>query len=552
MSETGTNRGNPPDPNEPWLPPRAHGMVERAKRFWQRSPVAVKLFAGALLLTITAVAAYHLVEPIVREDAVLFSQLDPEDAGGIVEKLKTQQIPYSLTGDGTTIRVPKDRVHELRLQLASEGLPRGGQVGFESFEKLRLGATEFEQHVTYRRAMEGELARTIASVRSVRSARVHLVLPKRSVFTKKQAPASASVVVQLNGGTLLPNEVQGVVGLVASAVAGLEPDSVALVTTEGTMLHRPKRKVKEGEEEVGTEETDQNAQTRALEALLEERTRTMLERVLGAGHVDVRISADVDTAKIEKKSDLFDPVMTALRSEQQLVEQASGGVDGVVADTVAGVPGAEANLPGGAGLLGEEGEIGGATRRSHTRNYEINRIQERRVSVTQSVKRLAVAVVVDGVKTTGPAGAEQVVPRTREELDKLTTLVRSAVGFDEDRGDSVTVESVPFFIEPAPEELAEEPPLLPIPEAQRALIEPYMPLARTVGIGLAGLIALLWVRKRWKKRSVANKAKRLKAEKKFKELAAARIEAAAPTDPVDYRVARRKIRRPPLWSCGTG
>lgn len=548
MSETGEQAPDAkkkPTLREPWLPPRIQSVIDRALSFWRRTPLVIKIFAGTMLATVIAIGAFYAIEPMVREDAILFTQLESEDASAIVEKLKTQQIQYSLSGDGTTIHVPKDKVHELRLQMAGEGLPRGGQVGFESFEKLRLGATEFEQHVTYRRAMEGELARTIASVRGVRNARVHLVMPKRSVFTKKQEPATASVVLKVVGNQLSQDEVQGIVNLVASAVAGLEPDRVALVTTDGTMLHRPKPKAKEGED-MGASEADQMAQNRALEALLEERTRTMLENVLGPGHVDVRVRAEVDTAKVEKKSDVADPEHSVLLSEQQLVERTGGGADGVAADTVAGVPGAEANLPGGGGLLGEEGEattLGNATRRSHTRNYQVTRVQERRVSVTQSVKRLAVAVIVDSTRP--PEGGAEALPRSAEELAQLTALVRSAVGYDEERGDSVTVESVPFFLAPPPEDVPEEH-LLPIPEEYRTQAEPFLPLARYVGIGLGVLIAFFWIRRRIRLRrsDYEERVLELEAAEKLKELETKAAELAKANEPeeepepipVDYRV----------------
>ena len=527
-----------PTPNEsveqPLLPPQVAAWVDRIVSVWRRLPIPFKLFIGAAVVTGILIASYYSLEPMFRDDAVLYSKLESEDAGAIVEKLKTQNVPYELTGDGTTIRVPKDRVHELRLALASEGLPRGGQIGFESFENMRLGATEFEQHVTYRRAMEGELARTITTIGAVRSARVHLVMPRKSVFAQKREPASASVVVKLAGGTLRQEEVQGVINMVASAVPGLEPDSITLVTTEGTMLHRPRP----GGDEDGltTADADQIAQTRALEAMLEERTRTMLERVLGPGHVDVRVSADLDTAKVERKSDLYTPDKTAMRSEQAMEERVGGGAGNP--DTVAGVPGAEANLPGGEAIVGEAGEQNGAgvIRKSHTRNFEVDRVQERRVSVTQDVKRLAVAVVIDGKKE-----GEQVVPRTDEELAKLEELVKSAVGFDKERGDQLTVASVPFFIEQLPEEPV-EPDLLPIPEPYKPIVDKWLPLAKVVGGVLLGLIVFLYIRRKVKK-AVKVREKRMKELKAAEAAKALLSQAEAPeeqveeeTEKVDFRV----------------
>ncbi len=527
------------------MPPQVRMWLDRASSVWQRLPLAVKLALGAVVLTGALFAGYTGVEPLLRDDAVLYSQLDPEDAGHIVEKLKAQKVPFKLTGDGTTIRVPADKVHELRLSLASEGLPRGGHMGFETFQKLRLGATEFEQQVTYRRAMEGELARTIATIRSVRSARVHLVLPKKSVFAQRSEPASASIVVKLTGSSLDPQEVNSVVNLVASAVASLDPARVTLLTTGGKMLHRPRAVAADGADGGLTAvQSDQLSQTKALETRLEERTRSMLERVLGSGHVDVRISAVVDTAKVELKSDTFNPAKTAIRSEQQLVETNSQAP--VLVDTVAGVPGAVANLPGAEAAEGQAGGAAqGSTRRSHTRNFEIDRVTEHRLSVTHSVKRLAVAVVVDGIAETVDSKTT-IIPRGREELDKLETLVRSAVGFDEDRGDVVTVESVPFFNEALPD-MPDAPTMLPIPEPYRSIVEKFLPLAKAVGTGLLALIGFFLLRRKimkWQK----------ERDKHGKQISAARraaaLEAGAASefgaDEIDYRTeALRRAREDP-------
>jgi len=291
-------------------------------------------------------------------------------------------------------------------------------------------------------------------------------------------------------------------------------------------------------------DSDQLSQTKALETQLEERTRSMLERVLGSGHVDVRIRAVVDTAKVERKSDTFNPAKTAIRSEQQLVESNSQAP--VLVDTVAGVPGAQANLPGAQAADGQaEGAAQGSTRRSHTRNFEIDRVTEHRLSVTHSVKRLAVAVVVDGIPETVD-NKTTVIPRGREELDKLETLVRSAVGFDEDRGDVVTVESVPFFNEALPD-MPDAPTMLPIPEPYRSLVEKFLPLAKAVGTGLLALIGFFWLRRKiskWQK----------DRDKHVKQISAARraaaLEAAAASelgaDEVDYRTeALRRAREDP-------
>jgi flagellar M-ring protein FliF len=387
--------------------------------------------------------------------------------------------------------------------------------------------------------MEGELARTIATVRSVQSARVHLVLPKPSVFAQKKEAATASVVLRLKGARLEPEEISSIVNLVATAVPGLEPDRVSLVTTDGRMLHRPRPVTADGQPAATPAEEDQFAQKRGVEALLEDRARSMLERVIGPGHVDVRVTADIDTAKVEVTSDKFDHSKTSMRSEQQLVEQAAGAA-GQPQNQVAGVPGAEANLPGAEAVVGPAPEAGGAgtVRRSHTRNFEIDRVQERRLSVTQSVKRLAVAVVLDGVPSAANDGT--VIPRPAAEIDKLSQLVRSAVGFNEERGDLVTVESVPFHIEKIPDPPAEVP-ILPLPEKYRAKVEKFIPLAKVVGGVLGGLVALIILRRYFRNRR--DRLERIRVEQLASDERKAALELEASKAPellgqpvdIDYR-----------------
>jgi flagellar basal-body M-ring protein/flagellar hook-basal body protein fliF len=361
--------------------------------------------------------------------AVLFGQLEQDDAGAIVAKLKELNAPYRLGVGGSTIEVPESRVGELRLELASSGMPRGGGVGFESFDKMKLGATEFEQRVLYRRALEGELARTIGTLAAVQSARVHLVLPEKSVFIARAEPASASIVLRLRTGRALgPSEVSGIVHLTAASVAGLAADRVALLTTDGEMLRKP-RDASDGTAQASEE--DQGSRQHTIEVQLEERARLMLEKVVGPGHVDVRVTAELDPARVERVEEHYDPGKTVLRSEESSVERTGGGLD----ESVAGVPGAESNLPNGsapaAGLIppimaAAKGDAGapkalaavakGASdqpfRESHTRNYEVDHVSEKRFMEPGTLKRVAVAVVVDGVPHT-ENGQTTIVPRDR-------------------------------------------------------------------------------------------------------------------------------------------
>jgi flagellar M-ring protein FliF len=340
-------------------------------------------------------------------------------------------------------------------------MPRGGGVGFESFDKMRLGATEFEQQVLYRRALEGELARTIGTLSAVQSARVHLVMSEKSVFIARAEPASASIVLRLRSGRSLGQaEVAGIVHLAAASVPGLTAERIALVTTDGAMLKRPHV----GGDGAGLDgDDDHAARQKAVELDLADRARAMLERVVGVGHVDVRVSADLDQARVERTEDHYDPSKTTLRSEESSTERTSGAAD----DSVAGVPGAESNLPTAASPRGADGgaptpkAVASAAkpneqpvRESHTRNYEVDHVSEKRTVGPGTLRRIAVAVVLDGVPG-NVGGKNTVVARDRAELDKLALLVRSAVGANDARGDVVTVDSVPFeareaAVEPAP------------------------------------------------------------------------------------------------------
>jgi flagellar M-ring protein FliF len=428
--------------------------------------------------------------------AILFSQLEQDDAAAIVAKLKELKTAYRLEGGGSTIEVPESKAAELRLELASAGMPRGGAVGFESFDKMRLGATEFEQRVLYRRALEGELARTIGTLGSIQTARVHLVLPEKSVFVTRSEPASASIIVRLRQGRSLgPSEVAGIVHLTASSVPGLTPDRIALVTTAGEMLRRP-RPAADGR--AADDEDEQAAAQRRVETQLEDRARSMLEKVVGPGHVDVRVTAELDPSRFERVEDHYDPARVTLRSEESSLERAGPGVD----NSVAGVPGAESNLPGGGSpaapaaskATAKDGGAQGSAptvvrapeqpyRESHTRNYEVDHVSEKRTAGPGALKRIAVAVVLDGIAV-GPAGQEKIVARDRAELDRFTALVRSAVGANDNRGDVVTVDSVPFNDARAPSEPVAAAPSPEPPKRWRA----YLPAA--VAAALLLILAL--------------------------------------------------------------
>ena len=412
-------------------------LLRQARDFWVSLSLARRL---SLVVVVVGVVVGVLAVSFVATQQTytyLFTELTPEDASAIAAKLKELKVPYRVEAGGSAIGVPEERVHELRLELAGQGLPRGGGVGFEIFDKSHLGATEFEQRINLRRALEGELSRTIGNIAAVQGARVHLVMPEHSVFAMNKQEASASVVLKLRPGRPFgKGEVAGVVHLVASAVPGLSADRVSIVSADGTMLHRP-REGAAGSASLAR--GDGEDREREVASSLEEQARALLERVVGPGHADVRIGLSLDGASHERTEEHYEPAKTALRSEQKTEERSTPQTE-----TVAGVPGAASNLPDGTAtpVAGPNGGSNGF-RTSWTRNWEVDRVTERTTTAAGKVNRLTVAVLVDGAYKTTPGGRE-FVAREKAELDRLAELVKGAVGFSTERGDMLEIACAPF------------------------------------------------------------------------------------------------------------
>jgi flagellar M-ring protein FliF len=413
----------------------AANILEQIKKFWaglsRAKKVALIVVTSTVLVGVVAVA---LLGSRVRY-VPLYTGLSTEDSASIVAKLKEQKVLHRVTSTG--IEVPEEHVHELRLDLAAAGLPRGGGVGFEIFDSARFGATEFEQQVNLRRALEGELARSIMTIEGVVSARVHLVLPERRLFAARSEGASASVVVKLQPGIDFgKREVAGVVHLVSSAVPGLSKDRVSVVNTDGVTLHRPSSGEGAG---TGMEET-QNQAARDLATSMENHVRTLLERVTGPGGVDVRINVDLEDASRERTEEHYEPTRTALRSEHKTEETTTEE-----SATVAGVPGAQTNLPDvDESVASRDGELGGNIfRRSRTRNWEVDRITEKIITPRGDVARVSAAVLIDG-NYEAKDGVQVYSPRDPQELERLTEVVKNAIGFNPERGDSIRLEGAKF------------------------------------------------------------------------------------------------------------
>lgn len=444
-------------------------IVAQLLGFWRNLSRARRIALVAVTgLVLAGVVAISWLGNTVRY-APLYRGLDPEDAGLVLTKLKDMQVPTRVSLSGTLIEVPRQRVHELRLELASSGLPRGGGVGFEIFDKSELGSTQFEQTIKLRRALEGELARSVATLESVQSARIHLVMRENRLFTAREEGASASVIVKPKPGRELGRrEVAGIVHLVSLAVPGLSREQLSVVSTDGQTLHSPG-----GDAGGGLFEPTRAQQALKMARTMEANVRTLLENVAGRGGVDVRVHIELEYQSRERTEEHFDPVKAALRSEHKTAETTNE--EGA---TVAGVPGAQSNLPDvEASAAARETEEGGRRfRESQTRNWEVDRTTERVKTPPGSIRRVTVAVLIDGTYEE-KEGAELYSPRSPEELKRLEEIAMNAVGFSALRGDTIRIESARFQ-KPDVEML--EPTFW---DKYRELL-PY-------ALGLAGLLTLL-------------------------------------------------------------
>ncbi len=374
---------------------------------------------------------------------VLYAGLNPRDAGAVVSKLKEMKIPYKLEASGQVIRVPSEVVYDTRLSLAGEGLPRGQGIGFEIFNEVQMGTTEFVQKINYQRALQGELARTISSFSAVEAARVHIVMPRESLFVEEEKKPSAGVVLRLAGGRRLSQgQIQGIVHLVASSVPELDPERISVVDSRGNLLYR---KSADSSDSAAALTASQQEYQRNLERRLRQKVESMLEEVLGAGKASVRISADIDFTRISSVEQVYDPDRVAVRSETRSTGRSQGS-----GAAPAGSPDQRFALAA-RNATPNQGTAGSSTsQENETTNFEITTTKTQTLRPGGGLKRLSVAVVVDGTyketKGKGDKVKRTYVPRTAEEMRQITALVRRAVGFDQKRGDVVTVENMPRAI----------------------------------------------------------------------------------------------------------
>lgn len=498
-------------------------------------PKPVLLGAAAALVALIVAVAMWSSEPKYK---VLFSNLDDRDGGAIVTALGTMNVPYKYNDTGTALLVPADRVYDARLQLASQGLPRGGSVGFELMDNARFGASQFAEQINYQRGLEGELARSIESMHTVQHARVHLAMPRQSLFVRERQPPTASVLLNVYPGRSLSDaQVSAISWLVASSVPELTAENVSIVDQNGRLLSAP---TGEGR----GMDADQMRMVRETEQRTVERILTILNPLVGPGNVHAQASAEMDFSRREETSEVYrpnqEPGQAAIRSQQTSESNQRGinpaqGVPGALSNQppanaqapIANPPQTQPPRPGqpqqqgqqqqqqtatGAGAQGAGGTV--SDRRDATTNYEVDRTISHIKQPVGMLKRLSVAVVVNYVRDKD--GEPLALPP--EELSKLTNLVREAMGYSESRGDSLNLVNSQFN---------DGPPAVPMwrdPE--------MISLFKTILAWLVGGVLALWLYRKVR-RSVGDylyppvdpevaEAERIEAQREAQDLARAK------------------------------
>jgi flagellar M-ring protein FliF len=367
-------------------------------------------------VTVAALAAIvGLVNMVNRPSyGSLFSNLNPQDASKIVEKLKERSVPYALENEGKTILVPKQQIYDLRLALAGEGLPQSSVTGYEIFDRTNLGVSDFVQKINYRRALEGELARTILQLDEVEAVRVHIVVPEKALFKDDQKSPTASVVLKLKSGKPPKREsIQGIAHLVASSIEGMETNNITVVDSKGILLSDNTKS-----NSMSALSSTQYELQQKVETYLANKAQSLLEGVVGARNSLVQVNAELDFRQVERTLEQYDPENSVVRSEQITEEKGSS----------------KDSLPP-------------STRTSNVTNYEVNKTIEHIVENVGAIKHLSVAALVNGKESSverNGAKSTEYKPRSEDELSKFTDIVKRAVGFNALRNDEVSVVTLQF------------------------------------------------------------------------------------------------------------
>src|SRR5262245_22159872 len=463
------------------------------EQFFARLKAGAEALSGKQLVSLTLAflavvgltigSAYWLNTPTY---GVLFSDMDSESASSVVAKLKQQKVAYVIDDGGRTIRVPTARVDELRLELAGQGMPGSGHIGFEIFDKTAFGVTDFLEHVNYRRALEGELARTISTISEVAGARVHIAMPQPSLFSGRDQPTKASVILKLrNKSQLSTQTVAAITGLVSASVESLKPEAVVIIDNFG----RPLSRTEDPDDVAGSVGMERQQR---IERELSARVINLLEPIVGAGRVRVNVSAKLNSDTNEETEEKWDPT-PVLRSQQTVTQSANGAAGGAQ-----GVAGSRTNLPPdpskpeAAATASLTSAPTGAAHTAETTNYEVSKVTRHSLQPRGDITKLSVAVLLDDDHAVGAPGGDQQPPqpaaakaRSPEEIQKIHGLVAAAVGFDADRGDQLTVENIAF----------EETPIETVaaPGIWQRFGPQVMEAVRVFGIVALGALALFGV-----------------------------------------------------------
>jgi flagellar M-ring protein FliF len=391
----------------------------------------------AVTLALVGFFGFLIVRFTTPQMVPLFTDLTLDDSAAIVKDLDRQAVDYQIKDGGAIVLVPKEKVARLRMKLAEGGLPKGGGIGYEIFDKSdALGATTFIQNINKLRALEGEIARTIRSLDRVEAARVHLVLPDRALFSREKAEASASIVLKVRG-TLEPAQVRAIRHLVATAVSGLKPERISVVDEAGRLL-ADGAGADDNFAGEGADERKRNYENR-----LRGEVRTIVESIVGPGHARVQVTADFDLNRITQTSDKYDPDGRVVRSSQTREEQSANS------DSAGGPVSVGNELPGGGNNNNANAARDTNRKSEEIVNYEISRTTKTEVTEAGRVRRISAAVLVDGIYSKNAKGEVVYQPRSKEEIDRIAALVRTAIGFDAKRGDQLEVVNL-RFAEPTP------------------------------------------------------------------------------------------------------
>ena len=434
---------------------------------------------AAIIVFLLSFFIYVAVQMSGSEYAVLYTDLDLEDAKQIVSKLEGANIKYKLTKNGTEIMVPAEVVNKMRIETADLALSsKGANVGYEVFDHTdALGSTSFVQNVNLLRALEGELARTIRSVDNIKSARVHLVMPKREIFSREEQTPTASVVIKTKNGSLSPQSIQSIQKLVAAAVPKLDIKNISIVDSNGNLL----TEFSEEQNEVIKKSTNETMRLEQ-ERKITQKVQHLLERSLGAGKAQAQVNIEMDFDEVVTNEEIYDPNSQVVRSQATISEEGSSNQGMSQPVTVA------QNIPNGDNSLrSSNGEYDSMSKTEETINYEISKIVRNKIKNTGTIHRLTAAVSVDGTYKRDENGKLIYIPRSQEEMEQITALVKSAVGYDANRGDMVEVENLQF--NPLMDDVVEKAETLYLGFSKAEL----MRMAEGLGVAIVAILVILLV-----------------------------------------------------------